>query len=100
MILDILLDNMNKIDLFQMDMMFLYLDTIEGSHVAIKEDCIMIGVPVRRINAFKSLWELNVANFLTTSVHHEAHSFTNSFAVVDVVVTVKVENKWAIGQNG
>ncbi|KAF4359693.1 hypothetical protein G4B88_000504 [Cannabis sativa] len=42
-----------------------------------------------RINALKSLRELNIAEVLTASVHHEAHSFTNGFAVEDIVIAIK-----------
>ncbi|KAF4373939.1 hypothetical protein F8388_007845 [Cannabis sativa] len=47
-----------------------------------------------RINALKSLRELNIAEVLTASVHHEAHSFTNGFAVEDIVIAIKGQPKF------
>lgn len=66
----------------------------------IKEDYVPVGVSVTAINAIESLRKLNIADISTDLwIHHEAHSFTNCLAIINIVITVKVENKWSICEN-
>jgi hypothetical protein len=59
----------------------------------VKEDNVPIGIPITTVNAIEPLWELYIADIPANSrVHHEAHCFTNSFAVVNIVITVKIKN--------
>lgn len=53
----------------------------------------MVGISIVTINAIESLGKLDITNFGPDSgVHHEAHRFTDSLAVVDVVITIQVEH--------
>jgi hypothetical protein len=72
---------------------------IKGSHVDIKENRVVIGIAIRRINSFKPLRKLNITNAFPTLVHHEAHAFSQCLGVVYVVVTVKVKNERSIRRN-
>jgi hypothetical protein len=66
----------------------------------IKEHNVPIGISITAVNAVEPLWELHVADISANSrVHHEAHCFTNSFAVVNIVITVKIKNVRSICQN-
>lgn len=66
--------------------------------ITIKEDSVMVGISIRRINSFKSLWKLYVAYPVTTTVHHKAHSFLYSLRVIDIMVTIQIEYEWSVGQ--
>lgn len=58
----------------------------------IKEDYVTVSISIMSINAIKSLWKLHIAYSLPDQrVHHETHCFSQSFAVVDVVITIQVQ---------
>jgi hypothetical protein len=75
------------------------LEAIEGKHCAIKEDTVVVSIPVRRINIVEALGELNEGSVITfTLIQHEADRCTQGLRVVDVVVTVKVDDELCIGE--
>jgi hypothetical protein len=58
----------------------------------IKENRITIGISIVPINTIKSLWKLNIANiFSKVGIHHKTHSFSQGFAVVYVMITIKIQ---------
>lgn len=59
----------------------------------------MVGIPIRGVDAFEALGELDVTYVLPTPVQHEAHAFAQGPAVVDVVVAVEVEHERPVGQD-
>lgn len=59
----------------------------------------MIGVTVRWVDSFEPLRELDVADSVTTTIHHEAHALAEGEGVVYVVVAVEVEDEGAIGED-
>jgi prephenate dehydrogenase len=44
------------------------LETIEGKHCAIKEDTVVVSIPVRRINIVEALRKLNEGSIITFSL--------------------------------
>jgi hypothetical protein len=63
----------------------------------IEKDDIPVSISVMTINPIKSLRELHIANFLSKQrIHHKTHSFLYGLAVVDVVVTVQIQQIWGI----
>lgn len=72
-----------------------------GQITYVKKDNVAIGVSIVQINAVKTLWELYVTCFLPISrVHHETHGFFQSFAVVEVVITIDIQKICSIGKHG
>ena len=70
------------------------------SSTYVKEHNIPIGVSITAINAIEPLWELYIADISANSrVHHEAHCFTDGFAVVNIVITIKIKNVRSICQD-
>lgn len=66
----------------------------------IEEDGVSIGISVVPVNAIKSLRELHITDLLPNLwIHQEAHGFSHSLAVVNVVITIQVEHEGRIGQN-
>lgn len=66
----------------------------------IKEDNVAISISIVQINPIKTLWELNITSFPPHGrIHHEAHSFTKSFAVIKVVITINIQKIGTIGQD-
>jgi hypothetical protein len=58
----------------------------------IKEHSVVVGISIVAINTIKPLWKLDVAHSLAKLwIHHEAHGFSHCFAVVDVVITIEIE---------
>lgn len=71
------------------------------SNTYIKEHSVVIGISIVAINTIKPLRKLHVAHFLSDiRVHHEAHGLANSLAVVDVMITIKIEKIGRIGEDG
>lgn len=67
----------------------------------IEEDGVVVGVAIAGVNAVKALWELHKAAARAAGgVHEEAHSLTQAAAVVHVVIAVKIEDEWRVGQHG
>ncbi|RDX91596.1 hypothetical protein CR513_26405, partial [Mucuna pruriens] len=66
------------------------LNPIKGSHVHIKEDCVVIGVAIIGVDSFEPLRKLNIAEPVPTPVHHEAHSFSQCLGVIYVMVAVQI----------
>jgi hypothetical protein len=63
----------------------------------IEENNVPISISVALINAVESLRKLHITHIFTDSrIHQKAHPLTNSFAVVYIVVTVKIEYEWSI----
>lgn len=63
----------------------------------IKEDDVTIGISIVTINAVKPLWELDIAKLLTqVRIHQETHGFSDCLAIVDVVITIKIQNEGCI----
>lgn len=63
----------------------------------IKEDDVTIGISIVTINAVKPLWELDIAKLLTQlRIHQETHGFSDCLAIVDVVITIKIQNEGCI----
>lgn len=63
----------------------------------IKKDDIPVGISIMTINPIKSLRELHIANFLSYQrVHHKTHCFLYSLAVINVVITIQVQQIWSI----
>jgi len=66
----------------------------------VEEDRVVIGVSVIPVDTIKSLWKLHIANSLAHGwIHQEAHSFSESLAVVDVMIAVQIEEKGSICKN-
>jgi hypothetical protein len=42
------------------------------------------------------LWELDIGKTVTTPVHHETDAFTESLRVVDIMITIQVEDERSI----
>ncbi|OAY68738.1 hypothetical protein ACMD2_03545 [Ananas comosus] len=80
--------------------MFTYLKSVEGAHVAVEEDGVVVGVAVGGVDALEPLRELNVADAIPAAVQHEAHPLADGLAVVDVVVAVEVEDEGPVGHDG
>jgi hypothetical protein len=52
----------------------------------------VIGISIIAINTIKPLGKLDIAHFLAKlGIHHEAHGLSKRFAVVDIVITIKIE---------
>jgi hypothetical protein len=49
------------------------LQTIKCTHVDIEENSVVVCITIRRVNAFKPLRELHIAEAVSTTVHHKAH---------------------------
>ncbi|CAA7411015.1 unnamed protein product [Spirodela intermedia] len=75
------------------------LEAVEGAHVDVEEDGVVVGVAVGGVDAFEPLRELDVAEAVAASVHHEANALPQRLRVVDVVVAVEVEDEGAIGHD-
>lgn len=66
----------------------------------VKEDRVVISISVIPVDTIKSLWELYIADPLAHSwIHQEAHSFSESFTVVDVMIAVQVEEEGSVREN-
>lgn len=66
----------------------------------IEENNIAIGVSIVQINAIKSLRKLHVACLLSISgIHHETHCFFKSFTIIEIVITIDIQNICTIGQD-
>lgn len=66
----------------------------------IKEDDVPIGIAIIGINPVKPLGELYIAEFLAQlRIHEKTHGFPNGLAVVDVVITVKIQHEGRICEN-
>ncbi|RZR75793.1 hypothetical protein BHM03_00000279 [Ensete ventricosum] len=67
----------------------------------IKEDHIAIGISIVAIDSVEPLRELDVAELLPQlRVHKETHGFPDGLAVVDVVITVQIQQERCIGLAG
>lgn len=66
----------------------------------VEKDGVSIGISVVSVNAIKSLRELHITDLLPNLwIHQEAHGFSHSLAVVNVVITIQVEHEGRIGEN-
>lgn len=67
----------------------------------IKENNIAIGISIMQVNAIKTLRELYITCFLAKSrIHHETHCFFQSFAVIEIVITIDIQKIGTICQDG
>ncbi|CAA7406661.1 unnamed protein product [Spirodela intermedia] len=76
------------------------LEAVEGAHVAVEEDGVVVSVAVGGVDPFEPLRELDVADAVAAAVHHEAHPLADGLRVVDVVVAVEVEDEGPVGEDG
>ncbi|OAY77547.1 hypothetical protein ACMD2_09841 [Ananas comosus] len=76
------------------------LKAVEGAHVDVEEDGVVVGVAVRGVDPLEPLRELDVADAVPAAVHHEAHALAERLGVVHVVVAVEVEDERAVGHDG
>jgi hypothetical protein len=59
----------------------------------IKKYNISVWVSIMTINPIESLRKLYIANFFSNlRVHHETHGFSKCLAIVDVVITINIQN--------
>lgn len=66
----------------------------------IKEDNIAVSISIMAINSIKPLRKLDIAELLPNlGIHQKAHSFPDSLAVVDVVITIQVQHEWCISKH-
>lgn len=66
----------------------------------IKEDDVPIGIAIIGINPVKPLGELYIAEFLAQlRIHEKTHGLPYGLAVVDVVITVKIQHEGRICEN-
>lgn len=73
-------------------------DKLRGTYI--KEDNIAISISIVQVNAIKPLRKLYIAGFPSKSrIHHKTHGFFKSFAVVEVVITIDVQEICSIGQD-
>jgi hypothetical protein len=67
----------------------------------VKENSVVVGISIVLINTVEPLRELHVTHFLPHSrIHQEAHGFSKSFTVVDVMITIQIEEERGIRENG
>ena len=72
-----------------------------GQITYVEKDYVAIGISIVQINAIKTLWELYITCFLPICrVHHETHGFLESFAVVEVVITIDIQKICSICKHG
>lgn len=54
---------------------------------------VVVGILVTRIDPIKPLWKLDITSRLChTGVHHKTHCFKESFAIVYILIEVKIQN--------
>ena len=67
-------------------------ETMKEVHAHIKENSVSIGISIISVNTIKPLWELNIADSLSKQwIHHETHRLPKSLTVIDVVITIQVQ---------
>lgn len=66
----------------------------------IEKDNVAVSISIVQVNAIETLWKLNVAGLPSISrIHHKAHGFFTSFTVVEVVITIDVQNICSISKD-
>jgi hypothetical protein len=63
----------------------------------IEKDNIPISISIMTIDPIESLRKLHIANLLPNQrIHHKTHCLLYSLAVVDIVITIQVQQIWGI----
>lgn len=66
----------------------------------IEEHRISVGISVMPVDTIKSLWELDIAHSLSYQrIHHETHWLSKSFTIIDIVITIQVQQVRCICKN-
>lgn len=66
----------------------------------IKEYSVPVGISIMLVNTIKSLWELDIAHPLSYQwIHHETHWLSKSLTIIDVVITIQVQQIRCICQH-
>lgn len=69
-------------------------------HAYIKEYGVAVGVSVMLVNTIKPLRELDIAHpFSKQRIHHETHRLPKSLTIIDIVITIQVQQISSICQH-